>query len=133
MEISKSDLQELLAGVVKAVKEPTALEQKKMDAEAKTVAQAQEDRKKLSQSVLEDIANKRFIQSVCSHEHKNGDSHCVYIQESKGPGYILCQKNQCKIRPGTAPTDGTADAGAIYDTALFNKLFQKLPSNEMFQ
>ena len=74
--------------------------------------------------------NKKANQMICSHEHGNGDTHCVWVREENpaSPGFILCQKQQCRIRPGVFTKDGPAfdrDRGAIYDTALFNKLFQK--------
>jgi hypothetical protein len=129
--ISKDQLKEILAEVIKAVKEPTVLEQRKIVKQEEEIRQAQEDRKKLAESLIQDKENKRTNQRICSHEHKNGDSHCVYIIEKNSPGYILCQRNQCKIRPGVAPENYKGDD--IYSTELFNKLFQKLPSNEMFQ
>ena len=131
VRITKQDLADIVAAAVRAAKEPTVIEQRKIDAEQKEIEQAQDDRKKLAASILEDKENKKAMQRICSHEHKNGDSHCVYIMERTGPGYILCQKNQCKIRPGNQPANFKGDD--IYDTALFNRIFQKLPGNELFQ
>jgi hypothetical protein len=130
VSFSKSDLAELIATAIAAAKAPNVVEQKKLDEEARRLEAEQDARKSLSQSVLADLTQKRQNQLICSHEHKNGDSHCVLVQSGKDT-YILCQKNQCKIRPGSQPANyGGND---IYDTALFNKLMQKLPTNELFQ
>jgi hypothetical protein len=141
--ISISTLKEILAEqarvnqentqkLIEELRKPTVLEQKKLEAEAKALADANQERADNATAMLLKITTKRTEQAICSHKHRNGHSHCVYIMEkAPSPGYILCQLNQCKIRPGVAPVDykGTD----IYDTALFNRLFQELPSNEMFQ
>ncbi len=114
-----------VSAAVKAAKEPTVIEQAELDKQEREAAQKQEARKLQGEAVLEDLNNRRMLQRLCSHEHRNGDTHCVYIQEPKGPGYLLCQKNQCKIRPGVAPKDSAS--GDIYDTDLFNRIFQKVP------
>ena len=128
--LSKEDLAAVLSQVIKAVKEPTAIEQRKLDAEQRILNQAQVERKNLAESVIQEKQQKMAQQRVCSHTHKNGDPHGVYITEPTGPGYILCQKNQCIIRPGVQPKDYKGNA--IYDTALFNKIFQTLPNGEIF-
>jgi hypothetical protein len=130
VSLSKSDLAELIATAIAAAKAPNVVEQKKLDEDNRRLEGEQEARKLTSQGVLADIKGKRDIQRICSHEHKNGDSHCVLVQSGKDT-YILCQKNQCKIRPGTQPA--SYGGNDIYDTALFNKLMQKLPTNELFQ
>lgn len=125
--ITPEQLEALLTRVVAAVKQPTELEQRKIDAENKQIEQDQANRKKVSQGVKEQMEGKKWTQRTCSHEHPRGDTHCVYIQEPIGPGYLLCQKNQCVIRPGVAAPNykGTV----IYDHALFNRIFQKLQSS----
>lgn len=129
--ISKEDLKEIIATAIAAAKAPNVVEQQKFDEQQRQIDEDRRQREILSQSVLADLEQKRQLQQICSHEHKNGDSHCVFIQEPKGPGYILCQKNQCKIRPGQKPANYKGND--IYDSALFNRLFQKLPTNELFQ
>ena len=128
VSISKDDLKDIIASAVSAAvaasKAPSVIEQREIDKQEQEIRQAQEDRKKIAESVLQDIEQKRTTQLICSHEHRNGDSHCVYIVEKNGPGFILCQKNQCKIRPGIASAGYAGND--IYDTATFNRLFQKL-------
>lgn len=125
--VSADQLKEILSTVIAAVKAPSVLEQRQIDAEERRVKEDQENRLKVSKDVLFDIEQKRAVQLICSHEHPDGTSHGVWIQERTGPGYILCQYNQCKVRPGVAPAGfkGTD----IYDTALFNRMFQKLPGS----
>lgn len=123
---------EMLKEVIQELKKPTILEQKALDAEVKRILDANEERKTNSAGMKQQMADKALTQAICSHTHRDGNSHGVFVMEkAPSPGYILCQKNQCKIRPGQKPTEN-ADFGAIYDTALFNRLFQQLPSNEMF-
>jgi hypothetical protein len=124
---------EMLKEVIQELKKPTLLEQKAIDAELERLKAANEERRVNSEGIKMQMADKRLNQSICSHKHRDGNSHCVFVMEkAPSPGYILCQKNQCKIRPGAAPAQN-ADFGAIYDTGLFNRLFQELPSNELFQ
>ena len=118
---------ENLEKVIRTIKEPTVLEQKTLDKQASELLAANEARRKTAGEVKQMIANKKWAQSVCSHQHADAahGTHLVFVQEAKGPGYLICQKNQCIIRPGVAPKDyqGTD----IYNTALFNQLFQTLP------
>ena len=140
--VSMSELREILAAqakqnaealktVIEELKKPTAIEQKQLDAEAKKLMEANEERKSNSGAILQQIENKRQMQRICTHKHRDGNSHCVYVMEQRGPGYILCQKNQCIIRAGNPPTNYKGND--IYSTDLFNRLFQELPSNELFQ
>jgi hypothetical protein len=129
ISLTKADLQELITTAVTAAvaasKKPSEFEQSKIDAEQKRIESDQANRKKVSAGVLEERENKKRMQQMCSHEHPDGNTHCVYVQEkAPSPGYMLCQKNQCVIRPGVASPNykGTV----IYSHELFNKLFQKL-------
>lgn len=127
ISLTKDDLVEIITAAVAAAKAPNAVEQRKLDAEQKQIEQDQENRKKTSGQVLQGIENNKWVKRTCSHEHKNGDTHCVYVQERVGPGYLLCQKNQCIIRPGTPSPN--YKGSVIYDTELFNKIFQKTPGS----
>jgi len=129
--LTKEDLQDILTTAIAAAKAPNAVEQAQLDRQMKEIQQKQADRKEQGAQVLADIAAKRDIQAICTHEHDNGQSHAVWVQESTGPGYFICQLNQCKIRPEPKPEKG-ADNGAIYNTREFNRLFQKSRTNELF-
>jgi hypothetical protein len=114
---------ESLAEVIKAIKAPTMLEQKTLDREAREELAKNEGRKRTAQEVLQTIAGKKQAQLICNHKHKDGTTHLVHVQEPVGPGYLICQKRQCIIRPGKPMQNRRGDT-AIYDTALFNQLFQ---------
>jgi hypothetical protein len=119
-----------LRTIVEELKKPTVLEQKELNRLDRETKDRQEERKANSDAQKQKIENKRLNQQICSHKHRDGNSHCVLVQVQHQPDYILCQKNQCKIRPGKAP-DGYKGTD-IYDTRLYNDIFQTLPGNEMF-
>lgn len=129
-ETLKDIIATAVSEAVKAVKAPSELEQRKLDEQSRQIKQDQENRAKTAKDALQEIENKKSVQRSCTHQHKNGDTHCVYVKESRGIGYLICQKNQCKIRAGVAPQGYKGND--IYDTQLFNQLFQKLPDNELF-
>jgi hypothetical protein len=138
--ITASDLKEILRQqseenakmlreTIAAVKAPTAVEQQQLDAAAKERQDKQDARLQNSTSLLEEIANKKALHETCAHRSGNPvHSHCVWIQEKVGPGYILCQLNQCIIRPGSAPSPNYKGT-VVYDHALFNRLFQECNNN----
>lgn len=70
--ISKNELKEILTEVIRAVKEPTAIEQKKLDAAAEAEQAKQEARKRQAGQVLEQLENTKAVQQICSHAHKSG-------------------------------------------------------------
>ena len=119
---------QMLKDVIAEMKKPNVIEQKQLDDLAAKVRSDNENRKSLSGSVKAMIMGKRATQQICSHKHPDGNTHCVYIQEARGSGYILCQKNQCILRPGVAPANyGGND---IYDTKLFNDTLQTLQASQ---
>jgi hypothetical protein len=120
-----------LKSVIEEMKKPTILEQKVLDAQAQETADRQKERKENAAGIHTAEENKRAAQRACTHKHANGFSHCVLVTESQGPGYILCQLLQCKIRQGTAPKDYTG--GDIFDSVLFARLLQEMPSSAVFQ
>lgn len=130
LQLTKTDLAEIVTAAIKAAKEPNVVEQRQLDAQTKAIEQAQASRLQTSEEVKRELTNKRWTQKNCSHEHADGTTHAVWIQEKSGPGYFICQKNQCVVRPGTAPANygGTV----IFDTEEFNRLFQKARNQEIF-
>ncbi len=131
MTLTKEDLKEILKAnqetlveAIRELKKPTEIEQAQIDAQKREIEARQSERKTNSDSVKDDIINKRAIKKSCSHEHPNGTTHCVWVQERTGPGYLICQLNQCIIRPGTAPKNYQGDH--IFDSDTFNRIFQKL-------
>ena len=130
LNLTKQDLADIIASAIAAAKAPNVVEQAKLDAQKKQIEVDQQNRLKISKDVLTEIEGKAWVKRTCSHEHKNGDTHCVHVQEKHGAGYLLCQKNQCIIRPGTPSPN--YKGSVIYSTELFNQVFQKLPGGEVF-
>lgn len=135
MEMQKQNA-EMLASVIQELKKPTVLEQKAIDAEIARIRAANEERKTNAGGILQQMEDVRFQRTVCTHKHSSaegGHSHGVFVMEkAPSPGYIHCQKCHVNIRPGMAPKEN-ADSRGFYDTALFNRIFQDLPTaNEMF-
>lgn len=136
---------ERLTKIIAELKKPTVMEQKALDKEAAELLARNEERKANAAGMKAKRDSDRASKRTCRHQHPKGDTHCVWIQERGGPGYILCQMNQCIIRPEPAPKvshgrgpDGKEiwvdyDGDDIYDTNEFNRLWQTLPSNELFQ
>lgn len=129
--LTKKDLADIITAAVTAAKAPNVIEQATLDADAKRIAEAQRYRAQAASQVIAEKEQKKALQRICNHEHANGDTQATYIQEPRGQGYFICLKNQCKIRP-EVPAEQRQDKDAIYDTAEFNRLFQKARTNEIF-
>jgi hypothetical protein len=126
-------LGDILPQIIAAVKEPGPIEQRQFDEMAKEIEERQKERLNMSKQVLEDMANKKAQQATCSHEHRRGDGHGVHIQDRLPHGYVLCQVCQIRVRPELDAEYRKLDPRAVYDTALYNKIFQKIQSLEAFQ
>lgn len=118
--LTPTDLEKIIAGAVKAAVE----EAKKpvvSEAEQRQIETDQQIRRDQAAQIKADMAQKKAMQRICSHKHRDGQTHCVYIPDGN---YILCQKCQVKIRPEAEPKDykGTD----IYDVETFNEIFQTL-------
>src|SRR5579863_171980 len=124
LTLTSDDLKALITAAVAAAKEPNELERLELEEKRaqKDVqrAQIEEEQRLRAETGLQQLAiaeNKRSIQKICTHKHKQGATHCVYVTDDRG-GYVLCQKCQAVVRPGPAPVKN--NIGAIYDTPLFN-------------
>lgn len=123
---------EMLATVIQELKKPTVLEQKELDKELQRIMDANEERKGNAQGILAKMKDDEVTRQICTHKHKDGNSHGVFVAEkAPSPGYIHCQKCHANVRPVQRPPEN-ADIRAIYDISLFNRMFQELPSSEMF-
>jgi hypothetical protein len=125
LALTPEALQSLISAAVTAAvseaKKPAPLTSQ----EEARLKQDNELRAETAKNVLEGMKTRKFEQKACTHTHATGQSHCVFIIDGN---YILCQKCQGKIRP----EDGVnKDGNAIYDTALFNRLFQELNKTDM--
>lgn len=144
ISLTPEQLKDLVTSAVSTAiaetKKPTAKEQKQEAQEAALLAIQQGRRAQLGKTVRKREANEKARKRNCSHEHKNGDTHCVFnTQEvSTETGkfnfeYIFCQKCQVSVMPGPEPAN--YNGPNIYDTALFNKLAGKClqsSGSEMF-
>lgn len=124
---------EAVKAAIEASKLPTVLEQKKLD-EAETKHQENlEERRANAAGQKQKLAQKKADQHACTHKHANGHSHMVLVYDNNraGTNYLMCQSCQAVIRPGVAPEN--YGGLVIFDTNLYNQLFQTLPTNELFQ
>ena len=125
LNLSPADLQAMIAAAVTAAVVEAKKPAPATERELANIKEAQELRAETASNVLAKIEAKKFEQKTCTHAHSTGESHGVYIVDGN---YILCQKCQGKIRP----EDGVSkDKSAIYDTALFNRLFQAITRTDM--
>lgn len=127
--ITKEDLQALITSAITAARAPNVIEQRELDKQEKLHLQELENRKKTAEQIKDKMEQDKWSRMTCSHQHSDAarGTHLVYVMESRGPGYLLCQACIAKIRPGAAPQG--YKGGDIYDTAKFNALFQTIPSN----
>lgn len=101
--------------------------------ELKEVEQLQQQRVANAAGVIASMENKRAVQQICSHEHKRkegGGTHAVWVRDEdpRSPGYIYCQKCEARIRPGVFDKEGLPyqrDRSALFNTELFNRMFQE--------
>jgi hypothetical protein len=105
-----------LEAIITEIRKPSLKEQRELDKEEADFQAAQEERINNSANIKQMAANKKAAQAMCTHEHKDGASHCVYIQNGN---YILCQKCQDVVRPETRPD-------------LFARLLQSCSTAEIF-
>lgn len=130
LNITADDLKAMISTAVAVAIQESKKPAPPTDKELSEIEMAQEHRLQQAQSVIHTAENKKNFQRMCAHEHskrEGGGTHCVWVREEDptSPGYIYCQKCEGKVRPeggnqGTKREDRTA----IYDTALFNRLFQ---------
>lgn len=132
LNLSTDDLKEMIASAVAAAITESRKPDPPTEQQLAQFRMAQEHREATSTSLIEQKRNERSIQLMCMHEHSKqsgGGTHCVWVREEdpRSPGFILCQKCQGRVRAGQLAMDGLPyqrDRGAIYDTELFNRLFQ---------
>lgn len=132
---------ELIKTIAAELRKPTELEQEelnehkaKRDAEKERIAQAQRDRKEGALLVKQQIAKREAEKKVCLHEGGTPvHQYAVFVHDPLG-GYILCQRCQMVVRPseqrGHYPQD--YHGSVTFDTALFNRLFQRTSDSGIF-
>lgn len=128
--LTKEDLRALVEGAVTAAVRTIHEPKPPSKAELAEIEMAQQLREDTAKGVLQKKANDRWFQEHgCSHEHSKqagGGTHCVHVRDNDhldSSGYIMCQLCQGRVRPDD-PKWKKLDPDAIFNTALFNKLFQ---------
>jgi hypothetical protein len=133
MEMNAAVIGQVVAQSVASAIEESRKPLPPTEKELKDFEQAQQARITNAAGVVAQMNNKRAMQSICTHEHQRnqgGGTHCVWIRDEdpRSPGYIYCQKCEGQIRPGQFNPEGLPherSRRAIYDTQLFNRLFQE--------
>jgi|SRR5882672_11641327 len=128
--LAKEDIRQLVdsavTAAIRAAREPDPPTKQQLA----EIEMAQQMRKDTAQGINQKKANDRWFQEHgCSHEHSKqagGGTHCVHVRDNDhldSAGYIMCQLCQGRVRPDDAKWK-KLDPEAIFNTALFNKLFQ---------
>jgi hypothetical protein len=127
LTLTPEALQSLISSAVATAIQESKKPAPPTKAEIANLEQEQQLRLETAKNVLAQMDTKKFEQRSCSHRHATGESHGVYINDGN---YVLCQKCQAKVRPFVA-VESQKDKTAIYDTDLFNRLFQELSRTDM--
>jgi hypothetical protein len=129
MSLTADQLQSLITAAVTAAvaesKKPAPLtEQQQAE-----ILQANNMRLEQRDLVLQGEANKAALRRACSHFRSAAPygTTAVYVQNGN---YLICQQCQAVVRPGVE--EKYKDSVSIYDTELFNKLFQAAGSGATF-
>jgi hypothetical protein len=129
LNLTAKQLQELVTAAVTAAVAETKKPAPLTEQQIAEINQANEMRLQQRDLVLQGEANKKALQSACSHSRaENGSSTAVYVANGN---YLICQVCQGKIRP-YVPAEEQADPNSIYDTNLFNRMFQLAGSKATF-
>jgi hypothetical protein len=132
INLTAEDLKAIVATAVAAAVQEARKPDPPSKEEIANQQMAQQHREANAASVIAEIQGRKALQMICAHEHskrEGGGTHCSWVRDEdpRSPGYVLCQKCQGQIRPGEYDPNGLPFqrcGRAIYDTNLFNKLFQ---------
>jgi len=120
-----------VAAAIKAAKEPTEIEQRKINAENAEIARKQERRKNLGRIIKKKEAAEKAKKHNCPHMHPiTGKNATTYVEQEIGGEsgkfldvYVKCQKCNVLVRPENSFLRETYNGPyCIFDTAIFNKL-----------
>jgi hypothetical protein len=130
ISLTAEDLKGIVASAVTAAVQEVNKPKPLTEAQLAELKQAQQHRLDTAEDYKRQRVNKRWFQEHgCVHEHAKkagGGTHCVHVIDNDhpaDPGYIYCQNCEGKFRPDTEKWR-KLDPTAIFDTAIFNKLFQ---------
>jgi hypothetical protein len=135
--ITAEDLKQIITAAIAAAKAPNAIEQAEMDRAKAKADQDNQTRLETSEQVKQEMANAAFRKKTCLHEGgKPKHPHTVFVSDEIG-GYVLCQACRAVIRPENQLVHfpkGFAEKrqDVIFDTALFNKVFQATDASGVF-
>lgn len=131
------DIQEIIATAINAAKAPNVIEQAEIDRQLKQVEQDNQTRLETSEQVKQKIKNEAFQKQTCQHEGgKPKHAHTVFVSDEIG-GYVLCQLCRAVIRPESQLVHFPKNIqnnrmDIIFNTALFNKVFQNTDASGVF-
>jgi hypothetical protein len=141
VSLSAKDLKEIISSAVetavKAAKAPNEIEQAQIDREKQKIAEANQSRLESAAQIRISNANDNFQKRACAHEGgRPKHPHTVFVSDDLG-GYVLCQKCRAVIRPETQLPHFPAGfrekrPDVIFDTALFNHVFQLTDASGLF-
>jgi hypothetical protein len=141
VSLTADDLKNIIAGAVseavKAAKAPNEIEQAKLDQQKKQIEQDNQTRLETSAQIKQKMDNDAFQKQVCQHEGgRPKHAHTVFVSDDIG-GYVLCQVCRAVIRPESQlvhfPKDiQTSRKDIIFNTVLFNKVFQNTDASGLF-
>lgn len=142
VSLSTADLQKLIStaveSAVKAAKAPNELEQQQLDRQKDKIKQDNQTRLETAASIKQDLQNDAFRKKACAHEGgKPKHSHSVFVSDDLG-GFCICQVCRAIIRPENQLSNFPKDfqknrSDVIFDTALFNRVFQTTDASGLFQ
>lgn len=141
VSITANDLKDIIAGAVseavKAAKAPNEIEQQKLDQQKLKIEQDNQTRLESASQIRETMKQDAFRKKACAHEGgKPSHAHTVFVSDDLG-GYVLCQVCRAVIRPEAQLAHFPKDfqktrSDVIFDTTLFNKVFQKTDASGLF-
>ena len=139
--LSSKDLKEIISSAVSTAiaeaKKPTVLEQQELDRQKARAEQELQTRRDSAEQIRQNMVNDAFRKNTCLHEGgKPKHSHGVFVSDDLG-GYVLCQVCRAVIRPESQLANFPKDfqqtrKDVIFNTQLFNKLFQATDASGLF-
>jgi len=137
VQLTTKDLQDIIAAAIAAAKAPNELEQQTLDRQKAKVIADNQTRLESSAQVKLNMANDAARKRMCAHSGgKPVHSHCVFVSDDIG-GFVLCMVCRSVIRPENQIAQFPKDfqknrSDVIFDTPLFNKVFQATDASGLF-
>lgn len=119
INLNAKQLQDLITAAVTAAVAETKKPAPLTEQQIAEIQQANDMRLQQRDIVLQEQANKKAAQHACTHMRRDNTCCAVYVQNGN---YLICQACQALVRPDVE--EKFRDTASIYDTQLFNRLFQ---------